>query len=103
MSLDDSPRRGPGKRKLVTIGLICLAAAASRGAMAAQDRPPVVLDTQTGIHDGRSGVVLQTAPLDPAPIVAPAEIRQPAGLQQNNQIPMVVAPYIRVPAPSYRQ
>lgn len=69
-----------------------------------EERPPVVLDTQTGIHDGRSGTVLQTAPLNPAPIVEPAQIRQPAELQQNSQVPVVVAPYIRVPAtPGYRQ
>lgn len=68
------------------------------GLMAKEDRPPVVLDTQTGIHDGRSGVVLQTAPLNPAPIVEPAQIRQPAKLQQDNQqTPLIVAPYIRVP------
>ncbi|MGN4077235.1 hypothetical protein ACS0X5_36420 [Burkholderia gladioli] len=69
--------------------------------MAKEDRPPVVLDTQTGIHDGRSGVVLQTAPLNPAPIVAPAQIRQPAQLPQDNQqTPLIVAPYIRVPTDS---
>lgn len=101
MCFDDSQTRGRSVRELVALGLICMAA--SHGALAAQDRPPVVLDTQTGIHDGRSGVVLQTAPLNPAPIVTPAEIRQPAGQQQNNQVPMVVAPYIKMPTPSYRQ
>ncbi len=69
-----------------------------------EDRPPVVLDTQTGIHDGQSGTVLQTAPLNRAPIVEPAQIRQPAELQQGDQTPIVVAPYVRAPASSgYRQ
>ncbi|MEK6426200.1 MAG: hypothetical protein V4801_42055 [Burkholderia gladioli] len=91
------------------VALLMAAAAWSSGVHAKQsarqeERPPLVLDTQTGIHDGKSGTVLQTAPLNPAPIVEPAQIRQPAELQQNGQVPVVVAPYIRVPAtPGYRQ
>lgn len=87
------------------IAMVGWSSAANAKQPAKQDeRPPVVLDTQTGIHDGRSGTVLQTAPLNRAPIVEPAQIRQPAELQQNGQVPVVVAPYIRVPTtPSYRQ
>ncbi|GAB7536117.1 hypothetical protein AB4851_21595 [Burkholderia sp. 22PA0099] len=97
-----------GKRQWWAVLLIAIASwgsnANAKQPTKQEERPPVVLDTQTGIHDGRSGTVLQTAPLNPAPIVEPAQIRQPAELQQNNQVPVVVAPYIRLPAtPGYRQ
>ena len=58
----------------------------------------IELDTRTGIHDGKSGLILQNAPLSPAPMV-PAN-RLPtidpvdAGAEQP---PIVVAPYIALP------
>lgn len=62
------------------------------------DGQPLVLDTQTGIHDGQSGIVLQNAPLSQAPMV-PAQ--QLPTLQQldstGGQPPIVVAPYIALP------
>ncbi len=65
---------------------------------AAADGQPLVLDTQTGIHDGQSGIVLQNAPLSSAPMV-PA--RQLPTLQQldsaSGQPPIVVSPYIALP------
>jgi hypothetical protein len=65
---------------------------------AAADGQPLVLDTQTGIHDGQSGIVLQNAPLSRAPMV-PAQ--QLPTLQQldstSGQPPIVVEPYIALP------
>jgi hypothetical protein len=65
---------------------------------AVADGQPLVLDTQTGIHDGQSGIVLQNAPLSRAPMV-PAQ--QLPTLQQldstSGQPPIVVAPYIALP------
>lgn len=58
----------------------------------------IVLDTQTGIHDGRSGIVLQNAPLSQEPMV-PAQ--QLPTLEQtgsaNGQPTIVVEPYIALP------
>ena len=62
------------------------------------DGEPLVLDTQTGIHDGQSGLVLQNAPLSRAPMV-PAQ--QLPTLQQSGatdaQSPIIVAPYVALP------
>ena len=60
-------------------------------------RPPLILDTQRGIQDGKGGLVLQTAPLSSEPIVEPAGMR-PAGQAPNTSVPLFVAPYINVPA-----
>ncbi|MBY4806183.1 hypothetical protein K6W78_40160 [Burkholderia cepacia] len=67
-------------------------------AAAATSSKPLILDTQRGIQDGKGGVVLQTAPLSPEPIVEPAGMRAPAGQAPNTSVPLFVAPYINVPA-----
>ncbi|SOE70787.1 hypothetical protein SAMN05446635_3887 [Burkholderia sp. OK233] len=60
-------------------------------------RKPVILDSQSGISDGQSGTVLQTAPLSRQPIVGAQPIATPTELAPNSSIPIVVAPYIPVP------
>jgi hypothetical protein len=60
-------------------------------------RKPVILDSQSGISDGQSGTVLQTAPLSRQPIVGAQPIATPAELAPNSSIPIVVAPYIPLP------
>ncbi|MFL9861790.1 hypothetical protein PQR72_39735 [Paraburkholderia madseniana] len=60
-------------------------------------RKPVILDSQSGISDGHSGTVLQTAPLSRQPIVGAQPIATPTELAPNSSIPFVVAPYIPVP------
>ncbi|MFL9907429.1 hypothetical protein [Paraburkholderia sp. RL17-337-BIB-A] len=60
-------------------------------------RKPLILDSQSGISDGQSGTVLQTAPLSRQPIVEAQPIATPAELAPNSSIPVVVAPYIAVP------
>ncbi|WP_246174054.1 hypothetical protein [Paraburkholderia hayleyella] len=60
-------------------------------------RPPKVLDSQQGIQDGENGLMLQTAPLLRAPIVAPQPMAAPAELAPSNTPPLIVAPYIEYP------
>ncbi|CAE6820485.1 hypothetical protein [Paraburkholderia haematera] len=60
-------------------------------------RKPVILDSQSGISDGQSGTVLQTAPLSRQPIVGAQPIATPTELAPNSSIPIVVAPYVPVP------
>lgn len=74
----------------------CILAAVSPYALA--DGPPVVLDTQTGIHDGHSGIVLQNAPLSRVPMVQAQQLPTPTELNATNaDSPIVVAPYIALP------
>ncbi|MFM0228242.1 hypothetical protein [Paraburkholderia dipogonis] len=78
---------------LAAVSAVSTACAASTSA-----RKPVILDSQSGINDGQSGTVLQTAPLSRQPIVEAQPIATPAELAPNSSIPIVVAPYIQVPA-----
>jgi len=66
----------------------------------AADRQPLVLDTQRGISDGQSGIVLQNAPLSRAPMVGAQPAARPAELGSNASPPMIVAPYVQVPGAS---
>ncbi|WDD94693.1 hypothetical protein Bsp3421_004828 [Burkholderia sp. FERM BP-3421] len=84
--------------RLVTCGFGVLLSGAFLSARAEPSRPPLVLDTQAGIHDGKSGIVLQNAPLSRAPIATPAQMTAPAELAPNSVMPVIVAPYVQVPA-----
>jgi hypothetical protein len=84
-------------RKPLTVWLAAAMAGALAltHAVARADGPPLVLDTQTGIHDGRTGMVLQNAPLSHEPMVT---ARQPAGGAADSSPPyIVVEPRINVP------
>lgn len=73
-------------------GLIAVVMAwASASALAGQ---PLILDTQRGISDGQSGLVLQNAPLSHEPMV---QAVQPAGIAPDSSPPYIVAPYVEVP------
>ncbi|TKC77283.1 hypothetical protein FAZ69_32805 [Trinickia terrae] len=75
-----------------------VASGAATNALAASDRKPLVLDTESGIDDGQSGVVLQTAPLSRQPMVAAKRAAAPTELQQpDSSQPIIVAPYINLP------
>ncbi|OAJ61528.1 hypothetical protein A6V36_24475 [Paraburkholderia ginsengiterrae] len=66
-------------------------------AASASERKPLILDSQSGISDGQSGTVLQTAPLSRQPIVGAQPIAAPAELAPNSSMPYIVAPYIQLP------
>lgn len=86
----------PVTHSLKAAAIVMLLAAASSTAFAAppSDSRPLVLDTQSGISDGkRGGTELQTAPLSPRG--APGS--QPAMAPEAAQYPLVIAPYIEVP------
>jgi len=73
-------------------------ALASITTLAMADGPPLVLDTQTGIHDGKSGLVLQNAPFSRAPMVPTQQLAAPEQLNATSgESPIVVAPYIALP------
>ncbi|WP_144110534.1 hypothetical protein [Paraburkholderia sp. BCC1886] len=81
------------------IALVAAVALSSPTSFAASSdtRQPLVLDTQSGISDGQSGTVLQTAPLSRQPIVGARPIATPAELAPESSPPIVVAPYISLP------
>ncbi|WP_236572656.1 hypothetical protein [Burkholderia sp. 8Y] len=58
---------------------------------------PLVLDTQTGIHSGVGGTVLQSAPLGSPGMVPMATL---PGSPQQEQQPIVVSPYVEYGGPT---
>ena len=82
---------------VVAISLATVSAASSAFAASSNSRKPVILDTQSGISDGQSGTVLQTAPLTREPIVEARPIATPTELAPNSSVPIIVAPYIQLP------
>lgn len=78
--------------------VVLLGAASTVFAASSTSRPPLILDTQSGISDGQSGTTLQTAPLSNKRIVQAQPIASPEELPSNNgSQPYIVAPYIQVP------
>ncbi len=72
------------------------AALASAGAHAGGK--PLILDTQQGISDGQSGMVLQNAPLSAQPMVQAPSLPTLNGTgADGSQVPIIVAPYVEVP------
>ncbi|MGA7816749.1 hypothetical protein [Caballeronia sp.] len=65
------------------------------GALAQAGGQPLVLDTQTGIHGGSAGTVLQTGPLTGSGMVQARTLATLPELPQNQQT-IVVSPYIEV-------
>ncbi|WNC88632.1 hypothetical protein RI103_13025 [Paraburkholderia sp. FT54] len=95
------PSARPLKSFLAVTIAACLTtvfAVSTVSAASTSTRKPVILDSQNGISDGQSGTVLQTAPLSRQPIVEAQPIATPAELAPNSSIPIVVAPYIQLPA-----
>jgi hypothetical protein len=80
-----------------TIPMLTLAAPTAFAASSGGGQP-LILDTQQGISDGRSGTVLQTAPLSHERIVQAKPIATPTELTPNSSVPIIVAPYIKLPA-----
>lgn len=84
------------RSRMAVSAAVCLVLAAV-SSLALADGPPVVLDTQTGIHDGQSGIVLQNAPLSRAPMVPAQQLPTPMESNASGEPPIVVAPYIALP------
>ncbi|GAB7525612.1 hypothetical protein [Paraburkholderia sp. 2C] len=81
-----------------TASMLLATALIASTAFAAGAGQPLILDTQHGISDGQSGIVLQNAPLSQEPIVQAAPAAQPEQLAPYNQsTPIYVAPYINLP------
>jgi hypothetical protein len=58
---------------------------------------PLILDTQTGIHSGAGGTVLQTTPLNGSGLVPARPMATLPELPQQDQQTIVVSPYIELP------
>jgi hypothetical protein len=80
-----------------TVSMLTLAAPTAFAASSSGGQP-LILDTQQGISDGHSGTVLQTAPLSHERIVQAKPIATPTELTPDSSVPIVVAPYIQLPA-----
>lgn len=81
---------------MATLATLCVTSDAF--AVSDNDRPPVMLDTLGGVNNGQSGTVLLSSPAVPQPIVAAPPIEAPVELPQETSPPLVVAPYIQLPA-----
>jgi len=75
----------------LVLGLTALDAFAQAGGR------PLILDTQTGIHSGAGGTVLQTAPLNGSGLVPARPLATLPELPQQDQQTIVVSPYIELP------
>jgi hypothetical protein len=75
-----------------------LAIAVSQPALAGSDRQSLILDTQTGIDDGHSGLVLQNAPLIGEPMVPAQPAAAMTEFAPQGQPPIIVSPYIALPS-----
>jgi hypothetical protein len=82
----------------IAASLTAAFAGPSAFAASADARKPVILDSQGGVNDGQSGFVWQTAPLSRQPIVGAQPMATPAELAPDSSVPIVVAPYIQLPA-----
>lgn len=80
-------------RGVCSIGVLVAASLPfCQSALAKPGGEPLVLDTQTGIHSGVSGTVLQSAPLGAPGMVPMATLPGPPQLEQQ---PIIVSPYVQ--------
>jgi hypothetical protein len=85
------------KRNVIRFSMSVASAVFASSVFAQSGGQPLVLDTQTGIHTGVGGTVLQTGPLTSHEMVqAPSVAGVPASPQQNQPV-IEVTPYIGVP------
>ncbi|MDR5750245.1 MULTISPECIES: hypothetical protein [unclassified Caballeronia] len=66
-------------------------------ALAKPGGEPLVLDTQTGIHSGVPGTVLQTGPLNAPGMVQARPMANLPELAPQEQAPIIVSPYVTYP------
>jgi hypothetical protein len=74
--------------------VLALTLCAAQTVLAKPGGEPLVLDTQTGIHSGVPGTILQTAPLNSSGMV---QMDTLPDLQQQGQPPIIVQPYVEYP------
>ena len=81
--------------KCVAMAALCLALSLpTLDAFAQAGGQPLILDTQTGIHSGAAGTVLQTGPLNGPGMVPTRPMATLPELPQQDQQPIIVSPYI---------
>jgi hypothetical protein len=90
--------RSAAKPRVLRVSMCAAAVAAivcvAQAALAKPGGEPLVLDTQTGIHSGASGTVLQTGPLTGSGMVQARPMANLPELSPQDQPPIVVAPYV---------
>ncbi|BAN23464.1 hypothetical protein [Caballeronia insecticola] len=90
-----------GSMNVRVVRLVCVCVALAIGvccveaALAKPGGEPLVLDTQTGIHSGVSGTVLQSGQLGGPGMVPMATLPE---LPQQAEPPIIVSPYVEFPA-----
>ncbi|SAL80377.1 hypothetical protein AWB71_06111 [Caballeronia peredens] len=91
-----NPKNGRiNARKACACAAIALASCCIGSALAKPGGEPLVLDTQTGIHSGVSGTVLQSGQLGGPGMVPMATLPE---LPQQAEPPIIVSPYVEFPA-----
>lgn len=90
-----SPELRPVKY-VATASLWLVSSLTTLGAFAQAGGQPLLLDTQTGIHSGAGGTVLQTGPLNSSGMVPARPTSTLQELPQQDQQTIVVSPYIEL-------
>lgn len=81
--------------KCVAIAALCLVLGLTTlDAFAQAGGQPLILSTQTGIHSGAGGTVLETGPLSGSGMVFARPMATLPELPQQDQQPIIVSPYI---------
>lgn len=85
----------PQTIRYVTMAALCLALSLpTLDAFAQAVGQPLILDTQSGIHSGAGGTVLETGPLNGPGMVPARPTAALPELPQQDQQPIIVSPYI---------
>jgi hypothetical protein len=90
-----SPELRPVKY-VATAALWLVSGLTTLDAFAQAGGQPLVLDTQTGIHSGAGGTVLQTGPLTGSGMVPARPMAKLPELPQQDQQAIIVSPYIEL-------
>jgi hypothetical protein len=85
------------RQNAVKLSMSVVSALLASAVFAQPGGEPLILDTQTGIHSGAGGTVLQTGPLTSHEMVQAPSLPTVPGSQQQNQPIIEVTPYIGVP------
>jgi len=90
-----SPELRPVKY-VATAALWFLSGLTALDALGQAGGQPLVLDTQTGIHSGAGGTILQTGPLNGSGMVPARPMATLPELPQQDQQTIIVSPYIEL-------